>query len=51
VARRNIRLLLKGDPEIEIVGEAANGREALALIKPSCSPASARRAGKRVAGG
>ena len=33
LARRNIRLLLKDDPEIEIVGEAANGREALALIK------------------
>jgi len=33
LARRNIRLLLKDDPEIEIVGEAANGREALVLIK------------------
>ena len=33
LARRNIRLLLKDDREIEIVGEAANGREALALIK------------------
>lgn len=33
LARRNIRLLLKNDLEIEIVGEAANGREALALIK------------------
>jgi two-component system LytT family response regulator len=32
LARRNIRLLLEGDPEIEIVGEAASGREALALI-------------------
>lgn len=33
LARRNIRLLLKDDPEVEVVGEAANGREALALIK------------------
>jgi two-component system LytT family response regulator len=33
LARRNIRLLLKDDSEIDIVGEAANGREALALIK------------------
>ena len=33
LARRNIRLLLNDDREIEIVGEAANGREALALIK------------------
>jgi two-component system LytT family response regulator len=33
LARRNIRLLLNDDPEIEIVGEAASGREALALIK------------------
>lgn len=33
LARRNIRLLLKDDAEIEIIGEAASGREALALIK------------------
>lgn len=33
LARRNIRLLLKDDREIEIVGEASSGREALALIK------------------
>ncbi|HEV7683548.1 MAG TPA: LytTR family transcriptional regulator DNA-binding domain-containing protein [Pyrinomonadaceae bacterium] len=33
LARRNIRLLLKDDAEIEIVAEAASGREALALIK------------------
>jgi two-component system LytT family response regulator len=32
LARRNLRLLLQNDSEIEIVGEAANGREALALI-------------------
>jgi two-component system, LytTR family, response regulator len=32
LARRNIRILLKDEPEIEIVGEAASGREALALI-------------------
>jgi len=33
LARRNIRLLLKDDPEIEIVGEASSGREALTLIR------------------
>jgi two-component system LytT family response regulator len=33
LARRNIRLLLKDEPEIEISGEAASGREALALIR------------------
>ena len=33
LARRNIRLLLTDDNDIEIIGEAANGREALALIK------------------
>jgi two-component system, LytTR family, response regulator len=32
LARRNLRLLLQTDPEIEIVGEAASGREAVALI-------------------
>ena len=33
LARRNIRLLLKDDHQIEIVGEAASGREALALLR------------------
>jgi two-component system LytT family response regulator len=33
LARRNIRLLLKDDPEIEIAGEANSGSEALALIR------------------
>jgi two-component system LytT family response regulator len=33
LARRNIRLLLRDDPEIEIVGEAGTGREALSMIK------------------
>jgi two-component system LytT family response regulator len=33
LARRNIRILLKNEPEIEIVGEAASGREALALMR------------------
>lgn len=33
LARRNIRLLLKDDPEIEIAGEAGSGREALSLIR------------------
>jgi two-component system, LytTR family, response regulator len=33
LARRNLRLLLKDDDEIEIVGEAASGREALAMIR------------------
>ena len=32
LARRNLRLLLQNDPDIDIVGEAASGREALALI-------------------
>lgn len=33
LARRNIRLLLKDDPEIEICGEANSGRDALSLIR------------------
>ena len=33
LARRNIRLLLKDDREVEIVGEAGSGREALSLIR------------------
>lgn len=33
LARRNIRLLLKDDRQIEIVGEAASGQEALALLR------------------
>ena len=33
LARRNIRLLLKDENEIEIIGEAASGREALDLIR------------------
>ena len=33
LARRNLRLLLKDDPDIEIVAEAASGREALNLIR------------------
>lgn len=33
LARRNLRLLLKDDPEIEIAGEANSGREALSLIR------------------
>jgi two-component system LytT family response regulator len=32
LAREGIRLLLAGDPEIEVVGEAGSGREALAQI-------------------
>jgi two-component system LytT family response regulator len=32
LARRNLRLLLENDPEIDIVGEASSGREALTLI-------------------
>lgn len=32
LARRNLRVLLKGDAEVEIVGEAGSGPEALALI-------------------
>jgi two-component system LytT family response regulator len=33
LARRNIRILLKDDPQIEIVAEAAGGQEALALLR------------------
>jgi two-component system LytT family response regulator len=33
LARRNLRLLLEADAEVEIVGEAAGGREALAAIR------------------
>jgi two-component system, LytTR family, response regulator len=33
IARRGIRLQLKGEQEIEIVGECANGMEAVAAIK------------------
>ena len=33
LARRNIRLLLRNDPEIEITAEANSGREALSLIR------------------
>jgi two-component system LytT family response regulator len=32
-ARRKVRMLLGADPEIEIIGECANGREAIAAIK------------------
>jgi two-component system LytT family response regulator len=33
LARRNIRLLLKDDPQIEIVAEAASGQEALTRLR------------------
>ncbi|MDQ6827380.1 MAG: LytTR family transcriptional regulator DNA-binding domain-containing protein [Gemmatimonadota bacterium] len=33
IARKGIRTLLKGDPDIVIVGEAANGREAVGAIR------------------
>jgi two-component system LytT family response regulator len=33
LAREGVRLLLEGDPEIEVVGEPGNGRDALAAIK------------------
>ena len=32
-ARKGIRTLLRGDPDVTIVGEAANGREAVAAIR------------------
>ena len=38
LARRNLRALLKTDPEIEIIGEARSGPEAVRMIK-SHSPA------------
>ena len=33
LARRRVRGLLEGDAEIEVVGEAANGREAVERIR------------------
>lgn len=33
IARRGVRLQLKGDPEIEVIGECANGLEAVAAIQ------------------
>lgn len=38
LARRNLRALLKNDPEIEIIGEARSGPEAVRMIKAQ-SPA------------
>src|SRR6266446_6538907 len=38
LARRNLRALLKTDPEIEIIGEARSGPEAVRMIKAQ-SPA------------
>jgi len=35
LARRNLRLLLASDADIEVIGEAASGREALELIRDS----------------
>jgi len=33
LARQNLRILLAEDPEVELVGEAGSGREALSLIR------------------
>jgi len=33
LARRNLRVLLEGDPQIEIMGECRNGREAIKAIE------------------
>jgi two-component system LytT family response regulator len=33
LAREGIRMLLGGDPEVEVVGECANGREAVAALR------------------
>ena len=33
IARRGVRLQLKGEPEVEIIGECANGLEAVAAIR------------------
>jgi len=33
IARRGVRLQLKGEPEVEIIGECANGLEAVATIR------------------
>src|SRR6266542_5400186 len=35
LARRNLRLLLEKDPQIEIIGECRNGREAVTALKSS----------------
>ncbi|MGH9900913.1 MAG: LytR/AlgR family response regulator transcription factor, partial [Pyrinomonadaceae bacterium] len=32
-ARRNLRVLLKDDPDVEVVGEAKSGAEAVRLIR------------------
>lgn len=37
VLREGLRLLLSSEPEIEVVGEAANGREAVERV-PECYP-------------
>ncbi|HKO96156.1 MAG TPA: LytTR family DNA-binding domain-containing protein [Pyrinomonadaceae bacterium] len=37
LARRSLRLLLEKDPQIQIVGECRNGREAIATLR-TCSP-------------
>ena len=33
LARQSLRILLEGDPQVELIGEAGSGREALALIR------------------
>jgi two-component system LytT family response regulator len=33
LAREGVRLLVNGDPEIDVVGECANGRDALAAVR------------------
>jgi DNA-binding NarL/FixJ family response regulator len=35
--RRGMKALLKSDPDLQVVGEAANGQEAIALIKNLCT--------------
>ena len=38
LARRNLRVLLEDDPEVEIVGECGSGREALEVIQDEPPP-------------
>src|SRR5438046_1794658 len=33
LARQSLRILLEGDPQVELIGEAGSGRAALALIR------------------
>ena len=36
VVREGLRLLLNAQPDIRVIGEATNGRQAVALARESC---------------